>query len=113
MLVATENLDRLPKWAKSEIERLRRDNAHMIAERSIGPENSDTFLWVGGLNAAEDKPLGQRAKIDFRPLGAERTTVQFSVYMDGNVLDINATDGISVMPLSSNHVRIQFDRPQR
>lgn len=111
--MAAENLDRLPKWAQSEIERLRRDNAYLVAERAAGPEDSDTFLWVGGINATEDKPLGRRAKIDFRPLGAERTTVQFSVYMDGNELIVQATDGINVMPLSSNHIRIKFDRPQR
>lgn len=105
-----QDLERLPKWAQSEIKRLRMRVEEMEAERAVGPEDSDTFLWAGGIDASQDKPLGKRAKIDFRPKGGMILHPQFSVYMADGVLDVSGTDYITVEPRAANSIQIAFRR---
>jgi hypothetical protein len=107
---APENLAKLPRWARMEIERLTRNEEYYIAKLKEGPEDSDTFA---DPYSAAKRPLGRGTTIEF-VLGQDefgldlRIRARTETQHDGTVyLDVNGSDGLVVQPRASNSVEIR------
>jgi hypothetical protein len=107
-MAGERNRESLPKWAQQELHRLERDLESWRSRATAGPEDSDTFLWGGGIGGEHDKPLGRRAQILFR--FGKRWHDEFQVQLKGEELWINGGDGLAVLPHSSNVVKLRIQR---
>jgi hypothetical protein len=99
-----EKFNRLPKWAQTEIRRLREDVVYYKKKASVGPEGSNTFLDPYSEVA---KPLGENPTIGF----GIWETGQFVVRYNGTSLSVTMSGGrrglISVIPVSGNVVELR------
>jgi hypothetical protein len=114
-------MKRLPKWARSEIERLHLNVEHWRQKAGVGVGESDTFAgdWpgYGGTNA---RPLGVGERIYFALHGDGTTPaahdegwdehIQVYVGLDGAVpvLHVSAPKPLRVSPRASNSVMIEL-----
>lgn len=99
----SEDLSRLPKWARHRIERLEADNASLRAKLEAGPEDSDTFADPYG---EPPRPLGAGAHVRFGGLDSRKT---FDVYIRDGELWIQVNDDgerPAVFPQSTNTIRV-------
>jgi hypothetical protein len=102
-----DRLERLPKWARDEIVRLRGDVEHLEAKLRCGPADSNAFL-----NPCSDSPtpLGKDPVIEFGERGEEMR--EFTVRYKNGELAINGMapsmdDYFGVFPGSGNQVTIK------
>lgn len=97
---------KLPKWARDELGRLRRDLEHERERLAQGPEDSDTFA---DPYSDTPRPLGRKAHIEFR--FAEREGVQCYIDHDHNGKPFLYVYGtgiyLAVEPSSANTLRIR------
>lgn len=120
-MITDEQLDRLPKYARDEIDTLRRELASRearILELTAGPENCDTVADpYAALQNEERKPfpLGNGATVAYR-LGEHPRDAVHAHIIDrgqGRVLEIDGPGGVrgclSVRPVSSNSLHIVLD----
>lgn len=104
------NRDRLPKWARDELDRLERTVDWWKAKATAGPDESDTFVdeitMSGADPAFEGRPLGIQPTVRFGPR-ADRLSVEVTRRDDGSV-DARVPDGqVAVYSYSSNQIRIR------
>lgn len=94
---------RLPRWARAELEHLRRDLAHARALAVVGAEDSDTFLQV--FHDAH-RPLGKEAVVRFDVLGghisARTRNGRLTLHGEG----VHGFGQLAVLAESSNVVRV-------
>lgn len=108
--VTDPRLDRLPKWARGEIERLTRDVAYWKAQASVGPEGSDT--WAETYGVGTDKPLGKETQVRFdvtadRPQ-FRRNAIRARTRGDGGrrVLMVHADGPLLIQASASNVLHV-------
>lgn len=104
-----EQLEKLPKWAQNEINRLEADLKHYKerSEQIEGSADTNTFLQEG----LSSRPLPHHARIEFC-LG-EHNQHKASVYVTKNgYIDINCDSrmakGTYIRPRASNAFEIHF-----
>ena len=105
--------DRLPKWARTEIERLRRDLADAKERLAAGPENSNTFADP----YLDKKPLGTDTTVEFRLASGGKVRVRIArdrggtkEYVDVMHVGRHACE-LAIRPSSSNTFEvIEVDR---
>lgn len=107
-----KNIDKLPKWAQTEIIRMENEIEFLTKklEQVSGVAETNTFI-LDGLIA---KPLPKNSHIEFRlkdKYGNLENKVSVMIRRDGNI-DINAVsrDGSAfvVMPRASNSLYVNF-----
>lgn len=111
-----EKLDKLPKWAQSEIKRLHNELFSLLVEnelltkQKIAGEDSDIFL-IDGL---KEIPLFKNKTIKFKM--GERKLNSVSVRIDDNELYISTDSRIGertlIAPVASNAIRIKFEKDE-
>jgi hypothetical protein len=106
-MAGEHNRESLPKWARDEIERLERSVEYWKTKYSVGPEDSDTFVWGGGIGGEHDKPLGKGPNIEFHVNGSDRWEHRFDVRLRGEELEVMGGDGLIVAPISGNVIRVR------
>lgn len=100
--------ERLPKWAQDELDSLERSVKWWKALATLGPEDSDTFVWRYDPDGSGNKPLGRGETIAFQ--FGDRWEQRFLVHLDGETLDVTGGNGMSVQPRSWNHVNLRIER---
>lgn len=103
-LPTDEQIARLPRWARNEIERLRRDNEHYQARLREGPEDSRVFA---DAYSGAARPLGRDPIIEFHlPLGKVR--VKIAGDFGGEYVDVSTdANAIQVQPQAANVCKIR------
>lgn len=100
--------ENLPKWAQEEIQDLERRVVDLQKERSVGPENSNTFLEGAGHIRSLDTPLGTDVRIRFEV--GPREGFLCSV-VDNRILQITDVGlglrSISIEPVASNRINVR------
>lgn len=107
--------ERLPKWAQSELGRLRmrlREAERTIRDLQGDIPDSDTFASVSGV-LSEDVPLPRGARVSFRLKGDERHRDTIVAYLtrsrwDGPRLYVSGTQQIRVHPQSGNSIAVEI-----
>lgn len=104
--ITEARLASLPKWARQEITRLRRNEEHHVATLTAGPEDSDTFADP----YIHPRPLGRGTVIEFR-LGDGwenrfRATIVRQNNGDPALAVSNGGMGIAVLPDASNSITV-------
>lgn len=104
-----EQFSKLPKWAQSEINRLKNNNKGLTEklEQFNGQGETNTYL-VDGM---DKKPLPKNSHIDF--MMGERNLNRVSVYVRSNgMVDINADSRLGhdvvILPRAANSFYISF-----
>lgn len=99
-----KKFERLPKWAKSEIIRLERDNSSLKDElkQFEGKEKTNVF-YVDGLDY---KPLRKNAQIRFMINDRDH----FDVRIDEDSLYISSYGCVKVLPRASNCFNVKTER---
>lgn len=107
MTITTEQLSKLPVYARREIERLTADLAHWKAQATDGPEDSDTFVdRIIGIEGMEGRPIGTGTRVLFQHGAGDRQAVEVHV-ADGAVQIRSANGGdLIIQPLSTNTCRV-------
>jgi len=99
------DVNKLPKWAQREINRLEQDLASAYATIATGPEDSKI---IANPNSAAPTPLGTTALIQFS-LG-ESWGEKVEIYLDGDHVVVRGGDGLTIQPWAGNVIRL---RPTR
>lgn len=107
--------ERLPKWAQSELERLRmqlREAERTIRDLRGDIPDSDTFASVSGV-LSEDVPLPRGARVSFRIKGDNQHWDTIYAYLtrsrwDGPRLYVAGTQPIRVHPQSGNSIAVEL-----
>ncbi len=98
------DISKLPKWAQTEIEVLRRNVSHLEAELAIGPDESDTFI---DPYTRDRTPLGKGVRIVLE-LQSEQS---IEVVNKGEYVEARSTGkhsgSLQIQPQSSNAVRLR------
>lgn len=108
-----EQLNKLPKWAKQEIERLTSANKSLESKMAQlnGTEDTNTFICEG----MDKSPLPMNASIQFFLGEKQKNKIDVYIRKDGT-LDIHGDSPVKqelvVMPRSANSMQLYFvDRP--
>ena len=102
------DIARLPKWAQSEIRRLRADVDFLTRKLKVGPEDSNTFADPYASYAR--RPLGKGPTIEFQLRdGSIRARVEHDPN-DVPYLDVNGSNNLAVFPWAANALRIRVER---
>ncbi len=77
--MATNDESKLPKWAQSELSRLRAAEARWKKHATAGPEESDTFIryWTG------ERPIGRGTTVEFRSASSRTASASKVKTVDG------------------------------
>lgn len=104
--MTTDQLNKLPKWAQTEIKVLRSDNQSLKIKLNEMFGEAETNTYIEDL--LDKKPLIKDASISFSITGG---TVRCRVDRFGN-LDINSDSRVgksfSILPNASNSITIKF-----
>lgn len=108
----TENLDKLPKWARMEIERLRRDLEYNKEKLRLAYSKDGSRIKICGFSDP-DIPIGDRETIQFQ---TDRGRIDVSLRRDRDDKDfqiyVSSCNGpISIIPNASNCVYIEVSKP--
>ncbi len=103
-MITDEQLAKLPKYARMEITRLRRDNESYREKLTAGPENSDTFVD----SYDNTRPLGTGERIKF--VLSRREDGRVEEYVDARIdegrVRISTNKFMIVRPCSSNVIEV-------
>lgn len=101
----TRNREKLPKWARNEIERLERDLAYAKAHLMEGPEDSRVF--ANPYSDLTRKPLGDADILfefgDHKKIIVKLTDEGIEVYGSSSL-----SSSLQIQPRASNVVRIKL-----
>lgn len=107
---AEHDLTRIPKWARTEIERLRADNAYLSEKLAAGPADSDVF--ADPYNETP-RPLGRGTIIEFGDKDSAGGAWNVEL-RDGelrvSLRSLRLQGAVAVIPWSSSSVRIRSVR---
>lgn len=102
-----ERLDKLPKWVREEIVRLRSNVVYLERKLSIGPADSNAFL---DPYSETPRPLGTNRMIKFHT-GANELDGFHVQFVDGELKIQGVAPGyddyLAVFPISGNYVSIK------
>ena len=105
----TKQLEKLPKWAREEIQRL--ENYKNYLEEKLaqfeGKEETNTFIE----NLLQVNPLPKNARIVFKIGESKKNKVRFYIKENGDI-DVNSDSTLGqiavIMPRASNSFYIRF-----
>jgi hypothetical protein len=104
-----EQFEKLPKWAQSEINRLKNENKSIKEKNNQieGNSETNTFL-VEGLDL---KPLPKNSCVDFKTGKNNLNTVSVFIRKNGTI-DVNTQSKLGqlpvIMPMAANSFHISF-----
>lgn len=111
MTTDAERFDRLPKWAQSEITRLKSNVNYWKAKATAGPDDSDTFVWNG---LGDMTPLGDSPTVAFYPKSIQRGGIEsgFHARIDGKRLRVTSpgAEMVLIHPSASNSFYVEVDQ---
>lgn len=113
MEIQESQLAKLPKWAQTEIKRLRANEASYLRQLRVGPEDSDTFA---SPYSNAKRPLGRGTAIEFVMPSDDIHTgeARITVRVDGDHLEVYGSDGaLCVQPSSSNTLKLRVGEYMR
>ena len=99
-----ERVDRLPKWAQARIDKLERDVAYWQAKAQVGPEESDTFVWLGRVDGS--RGLGKGETIRFMTGPDHFDYVDVSNEGNGSV-QVRTMGGLVMSPRAGNVIDVR------
>lgn len=107
----TAREDRLPKWAKEDLRRLRREldlalselHAHRL--NAYGPEDTNTYA-----EPYSDQPINLPRGTTVEFLLGDRHEDEIRVRVSKDGLDVNGNGGLIVYPRASNSIIIRGGR---
>lgn len=111
-----DKLDKLPAYARNEINRLREEvgkltakNAWLESENRLKVEKSNTIVTEG---LGHDTAIPSHSNVEFHLKNLEgrrwKAAITVKVSRDGDFVEIMGSDSISIKPESSNFIRISL-----
>lgn len=100
------DLNKLPKWAKYRIEKLEADLGDYKQQIAYVEGESETDTFIG---LSEPRPLPKGESIYFY-IGNRIDYKFLSVRVDGDHIDLNASDSIVIQPRATNSAWVGFSR---
>jgi hypothetical protein len=105
---ADRDYSKLPKWAQSELTKLKADVRYWKGKATVGPEDSDTFAGSNYSDEQDAKPLGKSERIYFKLKDGE-----VEVYTDpsGEFVHVRSAggfhDALIIQPMSANAAKVK------
>jgi hypothetical protein len=108
---ATQDLSKLPRWARERIQFLERRVQEAADREAMGPEDSNTFLnpHLDHDSVRRPTPLGRDAHVRWHLEGDEER-FYLEARLDDGVLLVMSSHLLAVRPKSSNVINVELVR---